>query len=159
MPPLVLLVLGNEKEGFSDFRDAVETCKAAGPLKVYFATKAVEAAGQLNVRAFFYSVWCRRVIHVSFIMVRGLSKSMAKSTVPSCTRISRWREKRSTAMWSRSCSVTNTQEYHWSLGVRSGYPPTLDTINDTAVHLIHLMKIQGTQRKQAKLARTTIMLW
>lgn len=48
MAPLVLLLLGGEKE-LPDFRDAVESCKAAGPLKVYHATKAVEAAGQLNV--------------------------------------------------------------------------------------------------------------
>ena len=54
MAPLIVLVVGNERDGFSDFRDAVEVCKAAGPLKVYSATKAVEAASQLNVRCKLY---------------------------------------------------------------------------------------------------------
>ena len=49
MAPLVLLIVAEEKE-MPDFRDAVEACRAAGPLKVYSATKAVEAASQLNVR-------------------------------------------------------------------------------------------------------------
>ena len=49
MAPLILLVVGGDKE-LPDFRDAVEACKAAGPLKLYTATKAVEAASQLNVR-------------------------------------------------------------------------------------------------------------
>ena len=48
MPPLVLLVVAGDKE-LPDFRDALEACKAAGPVKLYTATKAVEAASQLNV--------------------------------------------------------------------------------------------------------------
>jgi hypothetical protein len=49
MPPLVLLLVGGEKE-LPEFKDMVETCKAAGPLKIYSANKAVDAAGQLQVR-------------------------------------------------------------------------------------------------------------
>jgi hypothetical protein len=47
MPPLVLLLVGGEKE-LPEFKDMVETCKAAGPLKIYSANKAVDAAGQLQ---------------------------------------------------------------------------------------------------------------
>jgi len=57
MPPRILLVVGSERDGFTEFRDSVEVCKAAGPLKVYAATKAVEAASQLNVSYCIEKYW------------------------------------------------------------------------------------------------------
>jgi hypothetical protein len=48
---LILLLVGGEKE-LPDFKDQVEACRAAGPVKVFSANKAVDAATQLNVRPF-----------------------------------------------------------------------------------------------------------
>ena len=48
MAPITLLVVAPDKD-IHDFIDALDACKATGPIKILTATKAVEAAGLLTV--------------------------------------------------------------------------------------------------------------
>ncbi|GAX82035.1 hypothetical protein CEUSTIGMA_g9463.t1 [Chlamydomonas eustigma] len=67
MPPLVILLVGGEKE-LPEFKDMVETCKAVGPLKIFSATKAVDAAGQLQKAVQQCGVCHAALLHNNFTL-------------------------------------------------------------------------------------------